>query len=443
MQKLFTDIMLYIQKNKDFIMANQYPGMSKKIMTNGDEVIMVRFKYLGKTYPLKNFTKLFGCDTFASASEKLIEIKKELSIGRDPFNRKGVSLNDHFEARKLRMLNTGEWRQSTITNYDTFYKKHIKPSIGHLKLDKIEYHHFETILENMSANQKSSKNTLARIVKPIFKEAIKHKEIYDNPALELKISRNVIKQRISERSRDNSLDIMIKVYRSACLYRPTKDEEFQTQLREFFKFMIFTGHRMGEVLQITKEDCYLDEKIIVSPAKITKTKEDYIFPIPPESLEYIKSVKTGKIFSRLVYGSMNMVFKRILFGSVRKTHSKKPINGNKRYEYKHTRNNVSSGVKMYNGKTISIHDLRSIMMNIMIRDCKTDPMLADHCLEHKAMGVKEHYIDFSLKDKTKAFKKYWKTLKKASKKYEKKLQIKIAEEKANEEAEANLNKLFS
>ena len=63
-----------------------YYGIKKTNLKNGDIAIKVRFKYEGKNYRVRNFTKLFGCSTEQDAFNKLQEIKILLSKGQNPFD---------------------------------------------------------------------------------------------------------------------------------------------------------------------------------------------------------------------------------------------------------------------------------------------------------------------------------------------------------------------
>ena len=105
----------------------KYSGITTKTLKNDETAIMVRFKYLGKTYPLKNFTKLFGCNTEAQAFTKLNqEIKKSLSEGKDPFNTQTKNLDYYFYERYDLMIKSNKWRKDTTARwYLQFYKKYI------------------------------------------------------------------------------------------------------------------------------------------------------------------------------------------------------------------------------------------------------------------------------------------------------------------------------
>ena len=81
-------------------------GIYTKTLNDGTKAIYVRFKYLGKTYPIKNFTKLFNCRTEKQAYDKLQEVKVDIRNGDNPFNPQGKTLNDYWQKwKKYRGLN--------------------------------------------------------------------------------------------------------------------------------------------------------------------------------------------------------------------------------------------------------------------------------------------------------------------------------------------------
>jgi integrase len=144
--------------------------------------------------------------------------------------------------------------------------------------------------------------------------------------------------------------------------------------------VLMTAHRHGELRQLKIEDCYLDKKIIIAPKTITKTKEDYRFPIPEEIVPYLKTIKSGLIFPTLKRGSVDMIFQRLL---------------------------KLANIDTFNAKRISPHDLRRLLLTIMIRDLRIDSVLADTCLNHKQRGVISHYLSFTYEDVENSYLKYW------------------------------------
>jgi integrase len=367
---------------------NTYRGITTK-----NSQIYVRFKYNGRPYPVKNFTKLYGCTTEKTANDKLKEIKVMISAGQNPFITKCETLDDYFYERLELNRNNGTWREHTCKQYKYFYdsiisnkephdKKQRELSIGWKKLDKITYEDLTNLIKSIEHTKGSFKSTLKRILRPIFDEAVKRKEIFENPVALLPVYVVEKKQKVSLRAIDKNLTIARKLYYGIQKY--TTRERIQIeQTQMFFTLLLMTGHRYGELLKLEKKDVYMDKNKIISPSSITKTKEEYIFPFPKELYKYFDGIESGLLFPNLKHGSMWRTFQRVI---------------------------ELSDIQLYRDKKISIHDTRSFLLNIMIKDCKVDSMLADACLEHKQSGVIDHYLDFTFKDKKKAFKKYWKKI---------------------------------
>jgi len=359
--------------------VKKYQGITKKILNNGEEAIFVRFKYLSKTYPVKNFTKLYNCKTIKQAFDKLQEVKVLIRENKDPFSSKVNNLNTLFYEKLEENLNNKKWRKDTTAKqYKYFYETNIKQKLGHKRLDKITYTDLDNIIKNLSHTKSGYHKKLKQLLNPIFKDALKRKEIYSNPLDLIVIEKVDKKQKISLRSMDDNLVIVKKLYKSIQEYQGQYKKQ-RVEIRIFFMLVLLTAHRYGELLKLRKEDVYIDKNLIVSQTDITKTKEDYHFPIPEECFEYIKNIESGLLFPNLTYGSLYMIFQRIV---------------------------KKAEINLFNNKNITIHDTRTLMLNIMIRN-GIDSRLADTCLDHKQPSIIEHYLDFSYNDKVKAFEKYW------------------------------------
>ncbi|MEA2050634.1 MAG: tyrosine-type recombinase/integrase, partial [Campylobacterota bacterium] len=194
---------------------------------------------------------------------------------------------------------------------------------------------------------------------------MRKKNIFENPCEHIEKFKEVPREDISLRVLNKKpIEIIREIYHAIDKYDYAKHKYLEMN-RMYWKMCVMTAHRMGEVLQLEKSHCYLEENKIVSPASITKTKEDYHFPIPDECLDYIKSVESGKLFTMSSSGSLYYGFQRIL---------------------------QKTNIKLVEGKTLSIHDVRKLMLSIMTKDLKIDSRLADYCLEHKQQGVIKHYL---------------------------------------------------
>ena len=158
----------------------KYKGITTKKMKDGSTNIMVRFKYLRRTYSVKNFTRLYGCTTQSIANQKLIQVKQMISEGKDPFVKQLNTLNDLFDQR-LKILSENEtWSKSTQKDYILFYNRTIRNTIGMKKPNKVTYEDIMKIINSFKATQFAQKNKFINILNPIFEEEIKKKTIFEN-----------------------------------------------------------------------------------------------------------------------------------------------------------------------------------------------------------------------------------------------------------------------
>jgi len=77
-------------------------------------------------------------------------------------------------------------------------------------------------------------------------------------------------------------------------------------------------------------------------------------------------------------------------------------------------------ISFYTGKTISPHDMRRMILTIMVIDCNVDSMLADSCLSHKQSGSAKHYVNFDDEHIRDAYQKYWDIIALSKKEYDEK-----------------------
>jgi len=354
-------------------------GITDKKMKNGTTAIMVRFKYDSTTYPVKNFTKLYGCETRSDAKKKLDAIKVGISQGIEPFIITPYTLNDIWYKRVAFKRTNKEWKDITCQNYTYYYEAHIKPIIGKKKLSKITLEHLEKIIENMSNLQGGTKNRLQKILYPIFDDAIQRGQLNTNVAEKMKRYKIGNDKNIKLRSGNKQLNIAKKLYLEIPNYKvhqKTQEEE----IKMFLYMVVLTAHRIGELLLLKKENVIMDEEKIISPPEITKTKEEYHFPIPKKCLSYVNNIESGLLFPTLKRGSLYSIFQRLV---------------------------KQTDISFYKGKTISPHDMRRIMLTIMVIDCNTDSMLADSCLSHKQSGSAKHYVGFEDEHIKNSYEKYW------------------------------------
>jgi integrase len=357
-----------------------YKGISKKKMKDNSISIMVRFKHQSITYPIKNFTKLFGCRTEKDAFLKLGEIRSLISKGIDPFATSYNNLNEIFKARVELNLRTGYWAISTAKKYQYFFNKYISPAIGKMKIEKIKYEKIIQILNSFNEDQISSRNSIIDILTPIFKEEYKKGNILENVMDKVEVSHVVVKRRdLSERTESSLVEIARSLYNAIPLYDSSLKSNIE-QHQMFLYMILLTAHRYGELNQLEKKHCDIKNKKIITPKEITKTREEYHFPIPDECLDFIKNAPDGKLFNIPRGGTAGRVFHRLL---------------------------MKAGIETINNHSISMHDTRRLMLSIMIKNLDIDSRLADYCLEHKQQGTIKHYLNLDYEAKVKCYQKYW------------------------------------
>jgi len=362
----------------------QYKGIFSKKLTSGTTHIYARFNYDGIAYPNKNFTKLYGCETEYSAKLKLDEIKILIGKGKNPFAKTYSTLKEIFEDRKEQQVKNGYWVYSTARSYAYFFKNHINKEIGYKKIEKITYEDIMKIIDKFRKDQTGSKNTIIDILKPIFKEEFKKGNIQENIMLKIdKYTVKVQKENLQNRTSMKNIEIMRSLYNAISNLHGSKPMNLEKH-KMFLYMLILTAHRFGELTQLERKNCLLNENKIIAPKEITKTREEYHYPIPDECIEFVKTAPNGKLWYVPRGGTAIRLFNRLL---------------------------NRAKIKTYENHTITMHDTRKIMISIMINDLGIDSRLADYCLDHKPQGTIKHYLEFTYDDKVKAYKKYWNYIK--------------------------------
>lgn len=368
-----------------------YKGIVKEIDKNGSPRIIVSFKHNNVRYGYKNFTKLFNCRTEKQAYEKLQEIKIDLTKGNNPFLEHNTkeTLNELWDERFERMIIDKVWNFTTARGNRYFYNAHVRETIGWKRISLINYNDLLKVINKLSHTDGASKNKFKRIMNSLFDECIKKGLIQKNVILELKTQREGKPKVIEQVSNEDFLTIVRKMYNHIPDFVIENNSgiksEFEVREYQIFLYMVLlTAHRYGEILKLRKEHVFLEENKIIAPKTITKTKEDYHFPIPTECREWIENIEEGLLFPSINKSSIWHVFHRYI---------------------------RDCGIHIYEGKKLSVHDTRKLMLTIMVMECEIDSVLADACLNHKQKGTKKHYLNFPYKDIVKSYEKYWNKIK--------------------------------
>jgi integrase len=226
-------------------------------------------------------------------------------------------------------------------------------------------------------------------MKPLFEECIKLKLIEKNIILDLETQKEGKPKELEKVSNEDFLTIVRKMYHHIPNFVIENNagikSEFEVREYQIFLYMVLlTAHRYGEILKLRKEHVHLNENKIIAPKSITKTNEEYHYPIPPECREWIENIKEGLLFPSVNKGSIWHVFHRYI---------------------------RDCEIHIYEGKKLSVHDTRKLMLSIMVNDCDIDSTIADSCLNHKQKGTMKHYLNKQYKNVVKSYNKYWNVIK--------------------------------
>lgn len=259
-----------------------------------------------KRYGQKNLTKLFDAQTPKQAEKALNYIYAELDKGNDPFNIRSEKLDDLFEEH-LKKLN-----EPTKTTQKYQYNKWIKPRIGHLKISKIQEHHFVTIMDDVDAAklQPSTKLALKELLSPIFKRELTRKTITSNILSSIKIKAPRKKFIIPV-----TLDAMENEIRK--IFDAINDLPLtEGDTRALFLTTLLTGRRIGELEKLLYSDIDFETGWVRPRPETTKTQKTathlYKYKIPPIVLMLLEPLQTNEKIFTYHQASYTKLWKKML-----------------------------------------------------------------------------------------------------------------------------------
>ncbi|MCT7525414.1 tyrosine-type recombinase/integrase [Aliarcobacter cryaerophilus] len=358
-----------------------------------------RFRYKLKNKrgitPYKNLTTLFGCTTAKQAYEKVFELKHLYIQGINPFDKNQVinqdKLLNHLWDEYIKELIEKKRTDHTINLYKQYYDRYCRKSIGNKEISKITKQELlNIVIEELKGKSLITKNRLKLILSPIFDDAVENEVI---PTNFLKHRTFLLgkyvpeKPKVSQITNIKHIDICKLLYKYIPKY-PTKNS-LKEQLPIFTLLNLMTGHRYGELANLTTENLDLDKKMIKAYKKNTKTKIDTYYPYPEECHEYFLKFKdlqydNIKLFPNIIPSSYGRIFKVIWRETLKE-----------------------NNIKYFN---IVAHDFRQLMLNSMI-SLGIDSNLANKiCLDHSYNQTLDAYLDIDFNLKLELYNIYWKAM---------------------------------
>lgn len=214
-----------------------------------DGILEKRFTVDGRRYSVygKNVKEI---------TQKEQDARKKIEAGVYTDNRK-LTLDGYFE--EWLEGKRGGIKGSTIKWYETYYRGHISPCLGNMKLQKMERRQVLVFQKGLAEGNLSAQtcNNIMKILKIILKDAVMDEVIPRNPAEGIKALKDVNAK-------------AAETYHRALTEQEQKDfmqEMEDDYYYEFIAFLLCTGMRFGEAAALMWSDIDYRQNVI----HVTKT----------------------------------------------------------------------------------------------------------------------------------------------------------------------------
>lgn len=208
---------------------------------------------------------------------------------------KGGDKEARLKRKEAKTNHKSKWSDEVSIGYEHYYKKHIQPKLGHMKMVDIKERHISELNEYTAAKGYAdrTRKKAFEILIPMFDLAVMDEVIETSPyiASKHKIVRSYRKEKRSVRgdSRDKYkrvFNAIMKVYND------------NPHHRALFLFGL-DGRRKGETLLCEWDNIDMAAKTYTVPGEISKIDEDMTFEMSTELYEALLKFndKSGKVFN--------------------------------------------------------------------------------------------------------------------------------------------------
>ena len=256
------------------------------------------YEKTGQHYPngKPKYQKL-RAKTIARLDEKVTAFKENQALHVEPSKTTVDEWYEHwFAAYK------SHCRDTTRLWYENLYSKHIKPSIGSMRVVDVREIHAQAILSNLSdSHAEKTVKSIRKILFELFDKARLNRMIPANPAEKLTATGRKTQQRRALTKSER------KAYLQAC-----KTHSFG----EFAAMIYFFGLRRGEAAALLGSDIHVDfisvtkqhafpgnSKPVIGPPKTAAGVRNIV--IPDSARDYIDFNKLRKKGNKLLFSSEN------------------------------------------------------------------------------------------------------------------------------------------
>jgi len=198
------------------------------------------------------------------------------------------------------------WADSTSDEYKATFKLHIKPALGHRRLNEIKRKHVKKMIAGLRDQGLSASRveTILQVLRNVLKHALEDEYIQINPCDKMGSYCGERNKKVNPLTIEETQQLLENA------------THLPLELEALYTTMIFTGLRIGEVLalewtdidfetrmlKITKQLHYKRKEKILGPPK---NGSERVVRLSPRTVEILKRLHEEKGVSKLVFPNKN------------------------------------------------------------------------------------------------------------------------------------------
>lgn len=276
-------------------MADNKKQLPSGITRRKDGRYQARYTFNGKRYTIYD-------KDLKEVQKKLRDVRYEIDHGifAKPDR---VTVDSWFKVWKEEYA-ANSMRENTLAHVDSMYKYHIKPEIGHMKVQDVRTEHIQMMLNKMKKQEYSSDfmKRVRNVVSQMFKQAYRNDMIMRNP----------VENAVTPTGREKKEHRVLTEQEQTLFLRYAKESEYEL----IFVIGFSTGMRIGEIqalqwknidfknLEISIEGTLVKvdgKEYIKGP---TKTKSSIrTVPMLPDAAKRLKEHRKEQLKYRMMLGS--------------------------------------------------------------------------------------------------------------------------------------------
>ncbi len=280
------------KKNKDEFLLRYYADGGKK----RNMKIWIANKVHNKRDKLKNAYSERERLITKTNREKGIEADLSASVGSyfcKLYRSKRKLKRKRKDARTITENDRG-WNVEVAKGNAGYYRKYIKPVIGHMKLSDVKARHISEINEMTAGFAPRTRKKAFEILMPLFERAIEYEIITVSP-----IQKSHKIQRSQKQEKRVVLGSAVEKYKTLnkAIHKVYADDPHHRALILFG----FHGRRKGEVLQLDWSDIDLDTGTYVVRGEISKSGTDRTYELADDldaAMRELYDIKDGLKYSK-------------------------------------------------------------------------------------------------------------------------------------------------